>query len=145
MKRKFLLSLVAAIFLAFSFSEAPVKIYHLHMGYAEVMRCNGQFAKSDDDYWNKDWFFGRDSVNKCGMIQFDRTKKTCIPLVKPMSAKRKRGEAWTEQYANDSITITLHGEPGGQKIQRMHSYHVTFELVHRNDTLRENLVGHCRY
>lgn len=121
-------------------------ITSLNLGYKEVMRCNGHFAKDNHNYYNKYWFFGRDTVNNCGLIRFEgHQEKTQLPIVTPIKKKRKRGDEWKEVYANDSIQVTLVGHPIERQIQRTFSDDVDFEMIYKGDTLKEVLIGHCRY
>ena len=122
------------------------KITYLNLGYKEVMRCNGIFAENNDQYYNKYWFFGRDTVGHYGLIRFEgHPEKTILPIKKSISKKRKRGQAWQETYANDSIQVKLAGYPIPQQIQNTFSYNVDFEMVMGEDTIRQKLIGHCRY
>lgn len=145
MKRKLLFLFPLFVFLQFAFTGESPRIYYLHLSWEEVTHCNGIFVKTADDYWHKDWFFGRDSVNNCGIIQFSQSAKTCIPLILPVNAKRKKGTAWKEKFGNDTLKITISGEPIPQMIQHKFSYDVAFELISRRDTIREKLIGHCNY
>ena len=130
----------------FSFYGNHPKITHLDLGYKEVMRCNGVFAENNDLYYNKYWFFGRDTVNNCGLIRFEgHQEKTQLPIVTSITKKRKRGDEWKEIYANDSIQVTLVGHPIPRQIQRTFSYDVDFEMSYKGDTLKQVLIGHCKF
>ena len=121
-------------------------IENLYLGYNEVMRCDCFFAKNNDKYWNKEYFYARDKVGKYGLIRLGGNKeKTKIPIRAARSAKRKKGDAWQEVYANDSLLVVLKATPIKKLISDSYSYNVKFEMVWKGDTIKENIIGHCKY
>lgn len=120
-------------------------IYDLRLSWKEVTRCNCLFAKTDDKYWRKELFFARDSVGDYGLIQIGkRSSATSIPISTSLTQKTK-GQEWTEVFRNDSLKITLNGKPIKSKVLRTYSYDVDFEMIHNDDTIKDVIIGHCRY
>lgn len=119
----------------------------LGLSWNEVTRCNCMFAIDNDKFWDKYLFFARDSVESYGIIQLNgHGERLRIPISKYYYlSQRTKGEEWTESFANDSIRIELKGSPIESRILKTYSYSVDFVMIYNNDTIRQNIIGHCRY
>ncbi len=136
---------IALILFCFIFSPPP-KLAHIDLAYKGVMRSNARFGQTEEQYSNQQFIFATDTVLNCGLIKFVGHKEnTTLPLKIPIAKKRKKGEAWTETYQNDSILLMLKGIPGNQKMQSAFWYDVDMELIMKGDTLREKWVGYCGF
>lgn len=118
-------------------------ITDLSFNWQEITRCNCLFAKTDDKYLAKELLLARDSVGGYGLIQIGKNRLT-IPISIPRTQKSK-GKEWMEMYSNDTVMIVLRGKPIDRRILRTYSYNIDFEMICNDDTIKQQLIGHCSY